>query len=227
MRDHHTGPGALISLEGINGVGKDHLLTELRRTHPDLSFTVVHEFSQRRDDTLPSLDRHIIRALATGRDYFLRGGHPQTETLLLLSVKMHDYEHARPALEAGHLVVEGRGLHTVAIYQAAIVHHNNDDALAEAISLLELATEWRPLPHLTVLVIDNLDTAIQRIEARDGTRLTHEQRGVLTRASWLYQKLAAHPRFGMTVLDRRKLSTPDSLAQLGSWITHSRPAQTG
>ena len=62
---------------------------------------LIQEFSQRPRVGGHDLGRDLLRALidAAHGDHFLRGGHPGTETLLLLAIKMHDYEaHAVPAL---------------------------------------------------------------------------------------------------------------------------------
>jgi len=102
--------GLLVSVEGISGVGKSHLTAVLVDRLPSACQAVlIQEFSQRPHASGHDLGQDLLRALidAAHGDHFLRGGHPATETLLLLAIKMHDYEaHADPALRRGRLVLE-------------------------------------------------------------------------------------------------------------------------
>lgn len=219
-------PGALVSVEGINGVGKDFLLQRLRTAHPELEASVVAEFSKRRDDDVETLDRHILRTLAADGDRYLRGGRPRTETMLLLAIKLHDYEQARPVLHAGQCVIEGRGLHTVAVYQSVLLCSDDQAAYAQALAILELATRWRPLADRTVLVADDPATAARRLAARDGNPLRADERRINDRAAALYGQLAAHPDYGMTVLDRRETDTDDAVDVLHTVLTSARSEVT-
>jgi dTMP kinase len=130
--------------------------------------TVVEEFSRRHTTTDPggALGRHLLRALvdASGADPFLRGGLPRSETLLLLAIKIHDYEASLPTLRSGRTVIEGRSVHSVAVYQSLILEHDDARAAAVAQQILATATTLRPLPDLTVLVVDEPTTAVHRAD---------------------------------------------------------------
>lgn len=217
-----TGRGALVSFEGISGTGKSYLarLVAQRLTAPLL----VEEFSRRR--RRGDLGSRIIAALAeaAGADRFLRGGFPASETLLLLAVQMHTWETIRAPLHGGRTVLEGRSLHSVAVYQAAALHPGDDTAaLEKARALMEEATAWRPAPDITVLLTDDLTIALDRAEQRDGCPISAAERAVHERCARLFQNLAQDdPR--VRVVDRAALPDPEAAAELiTSWITAARP----
>lgn len=220
--------GRLVSVEGISGVGKTTLTGELldRLHHQGRPVTSLDGFSERAVAG-HDLGRHILQALidAADGDHFLRGGHPAAETLLLLAIKTYDYEgQCLPALRDGHLVIEGRSLHSIAVYQSLILHADDDrKALTEAHAILELASHWRPLPDLTLLLLDDVATAIGRLEHRDGTRCPPEQRRMHHRADRIFTQLAdADPRH-VSVVDQRHTAHDAVIGQMLSAITQAPP----
>jgi dTMP kinase len=211
--------GALISIEGLGGVGKTYLTDLLTTVLADQGPLVLEEFSARHDSTT-DLGRAIVRSLyqAANDDPFLRSGHPGAETLALLAVKMFDFERCRDALAAGRLVLEGRSVHSTAVYQSLILHEDDDAAHDQARALLMLARQWRPLPDLTILVDDDVDVAIGRAERRDNRSCTPEQRRIHQRAARLYRRLATDDPGAMTVLDRRQLTTEEVITAMSGLI---------
>jgi dTMP kinase len=216
--------GLLVSIEGISGVGKTYLTDRLRAALLDDrsgEFVILESFSKR---TGPDLGRSILRALvaAAGGDRFLRGGSPNAETLLLLAIKMHDYESCSQALERGRLVIEGRSIHSTAVYQSLIMHADDHRALDEARAILLLAWQWRPKPDLTVLVTDDIRAAIERAERRDGENCTVEHRVMHERAAELFGRLAADDPAHVMVLDRRVNQAEDCIQLICRWIDDRR-----
>ena len=199
--------GALVSVEGLNGVGKTYLTQLLiSRWGSDPVPMVLEEFSARANpDAGHDLGRAILSTLfrAAHGDPFLRGGRPGAETLSLLAVKMHDYERVAHQLHTGQSVLEGRSLHSTAVYQALLAHTNDDDAHETAVTLLDLAARWRPLPDLTILIADDVETAIGRAEQRDRRTYTSEQRRLHHRAATLFRRLADDTADKFQILDRR------------------------
>jgi dTMP kinase len=212
--------GRLISVEGLNGVGKTYLtaaLTQLLTGPPPL---VVEEFATRSDGS-GDLGRVIIGTLfsAAAGDPFLRSGHPGAETLALLAVKMFDFERCRASLAAGRLILEGRSVHSTAVYQSLICHPEDENAAyQQARALLDLAAAWRPMPDLAILIADDTDAAISRAQRRDGRTCTTEQRRLHERAALLYARLALDDTARMPVLDRRTLSTGQLAAEMARLI---------
>ncbi|MBC8091776.1 MAG: thymidylate kinase [Pseudonocardia sp.] len=214
--------GALVSIEGVSGVGKTYLTGCLLAAVPaDQRPLVVEEFSQRRVATDPSgaLGRQLLGALvdAAPGDPFLRGGQPRSETLLLIAVKIHDFESVRPALMDGRTVIEGRSAHSTAVYQSLILEPGDDRATTLAHQILETTARWRPLPDLTVLITDDLDIAIRRAETRDGSTYTPEHWRIHRRAARLFGHLAADDPDHIRVLDRRDHTTAALVDILSAW----------
>lgn len=211
--------GPLISIEGISGVGKTYLTGLLATALADQEPLVLEEFSARHDSTT-DLGRAIVQSLyqAANDDPFLRGGYPGSETLALLAVKMFDFERCRDALAVGRLVLEGRSVHSTAVYQSLIVTDDDEAAHDLAHTLLALAKQWRPPPDLAILVDDDVDVAIGRAEHRDNRSCTSEQRRIHQRAARLYLRLATDDPDRVAVLDRRQLTTDELITAMGDLI---------
>jgi dTMP kinase len=212
----------LVSTEGISGVGKTYLTAQLRTGSPGpaAGAIVVEEFSRR--PAHGELGHDLLHALTSSArgDRFLRSGHPAGETLLLLAIKAHDYEaHCAQALQRGHLVLEGRSLHCVAVYQSLILHPDDDQrAYDEIRAILDIAVQWRPLPDLTFLITDDVDAAIERAERRDRITFSSEERQFHHRAAVLFERLAADVSGTVTVVDRRRLTSGDATALMRAQI---------
>jgi dTMP kinase len=222
--------GILVSTEGITGVGKSYLTARLRTesTRSPASAVIIEEFSRRLAHG--ELGHDLLHALisAADGDPFLRGGHPASETLLLLAIKTYDYEaHCATALHRGQLVLEGRSIHCVAVYQALILHPSDDQrAYDEMQAILNIAAQWRPLPDLTFLVTDDVNAAVGRAERRDGMTFTAEHRRFHHRAAALFDRLAAEAPGMITVIDRRHLSNSDTIALMLARIDEQQRALT-
>jgi dTMP kinase len=230
LDDTASPPGRLVSVEGLSGVGKTYLTTRLAgalaATH---HLQILPEFSARADGHT-DLGQVILRTLrqAANGDHFLRGGYPGAETLALLAIKMFDYERCRADLARGRLVLEGRSIHSTAVYQSLISHPDDDHAAHHhARALLALATAWRPLPDLTILIVDDIATALRRAEHRDARTYTTEQRRLHHRAATLFTQLANDDPAHIPVLDRRNLNTDQLLDAMGQLIATAGTPQRG
>jgi dTMP kinase len=221
-RDAAAYPGRLVSIEGLNGVGKTYLTTRMIKAAADRGDDppqVIEEFSSRAGSD-GDLGRRLLRSLvsASGGERFLRAGFPRSETLLLLAIKMHDYEAALPALLAGRTVIEGRSLHSTAVYQSLILAEDDYDAFALATRILDDAGRWRPLPDLTIVLTDDVDAAVGRAETRNGEPFTAEQWSLHRRAAALFERLAAADPDHVRVLDRREHDADAVVQILTDWI---------
>jgi dTMP kinase len=218
----------LVSVEGISGAGKTYLVNQLLERDPALAAktVVIDEFSRRPPGG--DLGHDMLYALkgAAAGDPLLRGGQPAAETLMLLAIKAHDYEeHCAPALGQGRIVIEGRSLHCVAVYQSLILHPDDDEqAVTEMLAILDMATQWRPLPDLTVLVTDDPAEAVERAEQRDGRAFSADYRHVHDRAAALYDQAAERVPGNIVVIDRRQTSTSDAISRMSTRIAECRQA---
>jgi hypothetical protein len=112
---------------------RDHLeippLPDRHRALPDTQLTaMIEEFS--RGPIRGELGHDLLNALSTAAhgDPFLRGRGPAAETLLLLAIKAYDCEaHCAPAMRRGDLVLEGRSLHGIAVYQSLILNSGDQE----------------------------------------------------------------------------------------------------
>jgi dTMP kinase len=215
----HAPPrGPLVSIEGISGVGKSYLTSRLVSAG---EIAAIGEFSERLSGAERTLGDGLLHALITEAhgEHFLRSGHPGTETLLLIAVKTFDYDQCLPLLTQGRTVIEGRSLDSIAVYQSLITHGDNfDRAYADANAILTLAAQWRPLPDLTILIIDDVATAVGRAETRDRRRFSDEQWGIHCKAAAMFSLLAADQAARFRVIDRRRHTIDEAVAQSAAWL---------
>jgi dTMP kinase len=191
-----------VSVEGIEGVGKTHLARQLA-ARLEGRCVLLDEIT---DQSGAGLVNDVVSALSSAGDPFLRTGHPAAETLALIALKIREYERAQHLRDEGQdVVLEDRGIDTVAVYQAAIIA-GTDATLETTLDLAQLiyatAARWRPLPDLTLLLTDDLDTCISRFQARTGHILPPGDRALIARASQLYDRIAAQQPHRFAVIDR-------------------------
>lgn len=203
-----------VSVEGIEGAGKSYLAAKLAgRLRGRCAL-----LAELTDQAASSMPGRIIGALSTAGDPFLRTGHPLTETLALIALKVREHEAflRRPG-SAPPMVLEDRGIDTVAVYQAIIfagVAASPDQVAAVMRRIYETAAHWRPLPDATLLLTDDVDACIGRFEARTGRGVPAADRALIARAGELYAGLAvSHPgRF--IVIDRAGRSEGEVLERM-------------
>ncbi|MFE9679284.1 dTMP kinase [Streptomyces sp. NPDC006259] len=211
--------GALISAEGLNGVGKTYLTNRAVETLTAKPL-MLDEFSQRAGGR-PGLGEALLRSLreASAQDPFLRGGTPMAEALILMAIKRHDLDTVLPDLARGQTVVEGRSVDTTAVCQALLLHPDDPDAaLKAATDLLGLASSYRPLPDLTILVTDDASKALERAQRRDACVFTGEQADFMRAACTLFEQLAATDPARYRVVDRRRVDEHQAADQIRGWI---------
>jgi dTMP kinase len=215
--------GALVSVEGITGSGKTYLTCQLTAnlTAAGCHATAIDDFSARRDSAGPDLGREFLHALtsASGGDRYLRGGHLHAETLLLLAIKTYDYEASTRRAVRGQLILEGRSIDTIAVYQSVLMHPGDAAALDQAREILRLASIWRPLPDLTILIADEPSTALRRASDRDQRPFTGDEQRIEHRADALYRQLAAENPARIRVLNRPDCDTATAIRIMHDWIT--------
>jgi len=212
-----------ITLEGINGVGKSYLARRVATELGDQCVPLV-ELPDSPPNLLPG---RIIDALLAGGDPFLRTGCPRTETLLLAALQVH--RHETTTALPGQVVLEDRGPHSVAVYQAAILAGDavsDDETFTEAQALLDLIARWRPLPGRTILLLDDPVSCRRRFEERLGRPAHPSEIGLMERVTRLYDRFAAASPHQFDVLDRRRLDA-DACADSITSICRQAAAVSG
>jgi dTMP kinase len=201
-----------VTLEGVEGVGKTYLAQRLaRRLGPRC--TLLTELTDQDAEGLPG---QVVTALSQAGDLFLRTGHPLTETFALLALKVREYERLQSAGSSVDIVLEDRGVDSVAVYQAAILASEGPlqrmRTLAERIHAA--AARWRPLPDLTVLLIDDLDVCERRFAERIGRPLREDERALMRHADQLYAWQAEAAPARVAVMDRAGATEEEILDRL-------------
>lgn len=213
--DHYPSSGALrtasgpaptqawVTLEGANGVGKTYL-AHIALQHLGQRCVPLVELPDQAPALLPG---RVIGALRATGDLFLRTGHPRTETLLLAALQVHRHETTKAV--PGQVVLEDRGPHSVAVYQAAVLSADAplDEAFAVATRILELLVQWRPLPVTTLLLVDDPDRCLERFEHRIGREASPSEMALMQRVTSLYRLFAAASPQPFEVVDRTHLDT--------------------
>lgn len=216
-----------MTLEGLEGAGKTYLARRLAALLGD-SCVLLSEVTDQDGATLAG---RVIDALSREGDLFLRTGHPVAETFALLALKVRERERVRTSTAAAgaSLVLEDRGLDTVAVYQAPIL---DPDALPErmfdlALRIRGAVTRWLPEPDLTILLTDDADECAKRFSERIGRAVRADERVLMAHADRLYGRFAAQER-RFAVVDRSGLTTEQVLVELHrlctDLVTRSRGA---
>jgi dTMP kinase len=202
-----------ITLEGIEGVGKTHL-AGLLGARLGSHALVLSEVT----DQTETLIGQVITALSRVGDLWLRTGHPATETLALLALKVSEYESLQVGQDTGvEVVVEDRGVDSVALYQAAILadpHASVEQVHTLAQRIYATAARWRPLPERTLLLVDDFDVCVARFEQRTGCAVSSADRVLMRRAAELYALQAALEPGRFCIVNRTGRSEQDTLEEL-------------
>ncbi|MFE9968667.1 dTMP kinase [Streptomyces sp. NPDC005525] len=188
-----------VSVEGINGVGKTTVARTLAASLGERCL-LLDELTDRAADTLTG---RVIAALTAEDDVFLRTGYPVVETLALLALKVRECERLAVYPTTPKVVIEDRGVDTVAVYQAAILSAQvpGADPADVARHVLSTVSRWRPLPDATVLLTGDREVCTRRFADRIGRTLAQRDLRVIEQADTLYTGLAAAELDRYTVVD--------------------------
>lgn len=202
-----------VSVEGPNGVGKTHLARALAaRLSPHCQL-----LTELTDDRGRHVPVQVIGALSAAGDAFLRTGHPLTETFALLALKVREHELVTQMRTPPAIVLEDRGVDTVAIYQAAIMlgeHTTEEQTWTLAQQIYQTAAQWRPVPDLTLLITDDLPNCWRRWAEREGRPLTDEQQRLVSRVAELFHRQAAYESGRFRIIARAGRDVDDIVTEM-------------
>lgn len=215
-----------VSIEGINGVGKSSTARTIA-ARLGARCVLLDELTDQHGDTLPG---RVIAALSAEQDAFLRTGHPVAETLALLGLQVRKTELlAERDLLGVEVVLEDRGVDTVAIYQGAILGSQPPGTSPQEVARHVLASvrPWLPLPDATILLAGDRTVCAQRFADRIGHPLEPADLQLLDQIDALYRKMAAEETARYTVLDVTGMTpdeSTDAVAQIIGALLEQREA---
>jgi dTMP kinase len=206
-------PGAVplwVSIEGINGVGKTSA-AHSAAAMLGARCLLLDELTDQSGDTLPG---RVIAALSEQGDPFLRTGHPVVETLALLALQVRKAERLAGRDLAGvGVIIEDRGVDSIAVYQAAILCSQHPETSPEAVArhVLSGARCWRRLPDATILLTGDPSVCARRFADRIGRLLALADIQLIEQIDALYRKAADGDPGRYTLVDAAGMS-PDKTA---------------
>jgi dTMP kinase len=205
----HSGAPMWVSIEGINGVGKT---SAARATAAALGArgVLLDELTDQANDTLPG---KVIAALSGNGDPFLRTGHPVVETLALLALQVRKTERlAGRDLTGVDVIIEDRGVDSVAVYQAAVLcaEHPLTPPQELARRILSDAHRWRGLPDATLLLTGDPAVCARRFADRIGRPLAPADVQLIEEIDRLYRAMAMDDPGRYVILDVAHLTLSES-----------------
>lgn len=194
----------LITIEGISGTGKSYILGQLKhllQSYPNIeagndSFTEIYS----------GLNNKILSALLYTGDRFFDMGIPLTETMLLLSRLMYQYESMNSKIcNKKYIYITDRGLDSVVVAQSIMIHRRyglSPSSIAD--NLYSFLSGLIDYPYRTYLLYGNPIYSLKRAEKRDNYQYTHEQFKILEKVEreFTHQALQQPERFVMLNIDR-------------------------
>lgn len=189
----------LIAFEGLPGAGKttqSRLLAD-HFTRQDVPVSYLPDNLTRTEDALGST---LLDLFASG-DPFARHGSVVTDTMLATAIRTNTVAtHIAPALAAGQMVIEDRGVHTIQSYSLATVLQKHVGHPAGGFRWLRAVSAWSgPAADVAVWLRLPAEEAIGRAVLREGAPYTAEQHAFLRHVHDAYVHLAADDPHLVTV----------------------------
>jgi dTMP kinase len=188
-------PGALITIEGIDGTGKSSVAADLGRFLDGLH---VRAALQREPTPL-----WLGQAVREGQAHRVS---PLTLTFLFLADRA---EHARALADqvaAGTVVVCDRYMDSTTAYQGAALAGVLPPEVGDPVEWVwSLQRPWAPAPDLTLLLVDDPTVCVERAKRRSGTTELFEDASFLAKVQENYRRVAAREPQRFRVLDAAPL----------------------
>ncbi len=174
-------PGALVTIEGIDGTGKSSVATDLGRFLAEVS---VPGALQR--EPTPSWIGEAVR----------RGQGNKAAPLALTFLFLADRaEHARALADqvaAGTVVVCDRYIDSTTAYQGAALEGVLPADAGDPVEWVwAIQRVWAPVPDLTLLLVDDPAACMERVRKRPGATELFEDVAFLAKVQQNYRAIAA------------------------------------
>jgi dTMP kinase len=110
------------------------------------------------------------------------------------------------------VILEDRGVDTVAVYQAVIMCSQYPASPPEGVArhVLSATLRWQPLPDATILLTGDLSVCARCFADRIGHPLSPADMQVIERIDVLYRTMAARDSRHYTIVDVARLSPGES-----------------
>lgn len=192
--------GKLITLEGINGIGKTYYFNFLREALKDLNIRFNAEIN---DDVHSGINKSIFEILLSTNSRFFDTGNPKMETLLILAKQANDEERfVLPSIREGQSIVSDRGFDTVAIVQGIMLYRKyGGDLLQHINEVYKTATKFNMIPNKTILFTGDFDKSLQRATIRDKQEYSKEEIEILKMESEILHELSQREKDRFIVID--------------------------
>ncbi len=211
------GTSLWVSLEGINGVGKTSAARSVAAVL-GAGCLLLDELT----DSGDTLTGQVIAALSAEGDPFLRTGNPVVETLALLALEVRKAERLATRDLAGvGVILEDRGVDSVAVCQAAILCAQHPQASPDAVArhVLSSARRWTVWPDATIVLTGDPRVCARRFADRIGCSLTPADLQVLEQIDTLYREAAVRDPDRFTLLDTADMAPQETAAAVQEIVT--------
>jgi dTMP kinase len=182
-------PGKLVVLEGIDGTGKSHIAERVVRylEGRDISAIATSE------PTDGAVGRLLKRVVAEGVD-------PYTELYLFMADRADHVQWIGARMREGNWVVCDRYAMSSAAYQGTYMEEQWETRGKDPVAwIMDAHRPWWIKPDLTVLIVDDIDRCLARVEKR-GAPSKFERRDYLKRVQTNYMRIAETSE-GIVVID--------------------------
>lgn len=192
--------GKLITLEGINGIGKTYYFNFLREALKESNIRFNAEIN---DDVHSGINKSIFDILLSTSSRFFDTGNPKMETLLILAKQANDEERfVLPSIREGQSIVSDRGFDTVAIVQGIMLYRKyKGDLLQHINEVYKTAIKFNMIPNKTILFTGDFDKSLQRATLRDKQEYSKEEIEILKMESEILHELSQREKDRFIVID--------------------------
>jgi dTMP kinase len=177
--DNVVPPGKFMVLEGIDGTGKSYIADRVVRHLEAREVSAIATS----EPTEGAAGRLLKKVLSEGVD-------PYTELFLFMADRADHVRWMRARLREGNWIVCDRYAMSSAAYQGTYMEAEWETRGRDPVAwIMDMHRPWWLEPDLTVLIVDDIDRCLARVEER-GTPSKFERRAYLERVQANYLAIA-------------------------------------